>query len=210
MWYRYGERGNGRGRNVFSVVYPSLIGVERIKIVAFTGMPGSGKTAAVKVAVDRGLQVLRMGDSVWDEVKRRGLALEAKVVGRVADEMRRSHGPDIWARRTLKKVDPDAKLVAIDGLRSLAELAVFKEALGRDFILVYVQCPTELRLQRVTARGREDDTETVEAFHARDERELSWGLEEVFKEADVVISNIGTEQELRMNVAYLLSDLYTW
>ncbi len=192
------------------MVYPSRIGVERIKIVAFTGMPGSGKTAAVKVAVDRGIQVLRMGDSVWDEVKRRGLPLEAKVVGQVADEMRDSHGPDIWARRTLKKVDPDAKLVVIDGLRSLDEMGVFKEALGRDFILVYIQCPTEIRLQRVTTRGREDDTDTVEAFRSRDERELSWGLGEVLKEADVVISNIGTEQELRLNVAYLLSDLFAW
>ena len=192
------------------MVYPSRIGVERIKIVAFTGMPGSGKTAAVQVAVDRGIQVLRMGDSVWDEVKRRGLPLEAKVVGQVADEMRQSNGPDIWARRTLKKVDPDAKLVVIDGLRSLDEMTVFKEALGRDFILVYIQCPTDIRLQRVTTRGREDDTNTTEAFRARDERELSWGLGEVLDEADVIISNIGTEQELRLNVAYLLSDIFAW
>jgi len=173
-------------------------------------MPGSGKTAAVKVAADRGVQVLRMGDAVWDEVKRQGLPLEAKVVGGVADEMRRTHGPEVWARRTLKKVDPDAKLVVIDGLRSMAELEVFKDALGRDFVLVNVLCPTEIRYERVLQRGREDDTMTEEEFHARDERELSWGLEEVLKEADVLISNTGTEQELRLNVAYLLSDIFTW
>ena len=173
-------------------------------------MPGSGKTAAVKVATDRGIQVLRMGDAVWDEVKRRDLPLEAKVVGGIADEMRQSHGPDIWARRTLKKVDPDAKLVVIDGIRSLVELAVFKNALGNDFVLVHILCPDEVRLQRVRDRAREDDTATEEAFHARDERELSWGLGEVLEEADVVISNTGTKQELRMNVAYLLNDIFTW
>lgn len=173
-------------------------------------MPGSGKTAAVKVAADRGIQVLRMGDSVWDEVKRRDLPLEAKVVGRIADEMRESHGPDVWARRTLEKVDLDAKLVVIDGLRSLAELRVFKNALGQDFVLVHILCPTEVRMQRVMGRGREDDTLTEEAFHERDERELGWGLGEVLEEAEVVISNTGTEQELRMNVAYLLNDIFTW
>lgn len=186
------------------------MGDESIKIVAFAGMPGSGKTAAVKVATDRGIQVLRMGDSVWDEVKRRDLPLEAKVVGQIADEMRETHGPDIWARRTLKKVDTDAKLVVIDGLRSLAELAVFKAALGNNFVLVHVMCPTEVRMQRILARGREDDTASLEAFKARDERELSWGLGEVLDEADVVISNTGTEQELRMNVAFLLNDIFTW
>ncbi len=173
-------------------------------------MPGSGKTAAVKVAADRGIQVLRMGDSVWDEVKRRDLPLEAKVVGRIANEMRESHGPDVWARHTLKKVDPDAKLVVIDGLRSLAELRVFKNALGRDFVLVHIQCPTEVRMERVMGRGREDDTASEEAFRERDERELGWGLGEVMEEADVVISNTGTKQELRMNVAYLLNDIFTW
>ncbi len=185
-------------------------GVNRIKVVAFAGMPGSGKTAAVKVAADRGVQVLRMGDAVWDEVKRQGLPLDAKVVGQVADEMRRTHGPDIWARRTLRKVDVDAKLVVIDGLRSMAELQVFKNALGEDFILVHIHCPTGVRLERIKARGREDDTATEEAFRARDERELSWGLGQVLEEADVVISNTGTEQELRINVAYLLSDIFTW
>ncbi len=181
-----------------------------MKVVAFAGMPGSGKTAAVKVAADRGVQVLRMGDAVWDEVKRQGLPLTADEVGRVADEMRQTHGPEIWARRTLRKVNTDDKLVVIDGLRSLAELKVFKNALGEDFILVHILCPTEVRLERVLDRGREDDTVNMEAFRARDERELSWGLAEVLEEADVVISNTGTEQELRMNVAYLLNDIFTW
>jgi len=170
-------------------------------------MPGSGKTAAVKVAADRGLQVLRMGDSVWDEVRTQRLPLEAKVVGKVAAGMRETHGQDVWARRTLKNVDPDAKLVVIDGIRSMVEIEVFKDAMGHDFILVYIQCPDDVRMERVTQRGREDDTVTEEAFRARDERELSWGLGEVLEEADVVISNSGTKQELRLNVAYLLSDV---
>lgn len=197
-------------RNVFSGESPSSPRVVSTKVVAFTGMPGSGKTAAVKVAADRGVQVLRMGDAVWDEVRRRGLSLEAKVVGQVADEMRRTHGPGVWAKRTLDRVDTDAKLVVIDGLRSLAELKVFKAALGDDFVLVHIHCPPDLRLARVTERGREDDTSTKEAFEARDERELSWGLAEVLEEADVVISNHGTKEELRLNVAYLLNDLFAW
>jgi dephospho-CoA kinase len=184
--------------------------VERIKIVAFAGMPGSGKTAAVKVAADRGVQVLRMGDAVWDEVKRQGLPLTAEEVGRVADEMRKSHGPEVWARRTLRKVNTDDKLVVIDGIRSMAEMEVFKNALGDDFVLVHILCPPDERFRRITGRGREDDTVTEEEFSARDERELAWGLGEVLKEADVIISNTGTEQELRMNVAFLLNDIFTW
>ena len=75
---------------------------------------------------------------------------------------------------------------------------------------IHIHLPEDQRMARVLERGREDDTVTEEAFRARDERELSWGLAEVLEEADVVISNTGTRQELRLNVAYLLSDIFTW
>ncbi len=173
-------------------------------MVAFTGMPGAGKTEAVKVASEQGLQVLRMGDAVWEEVRRRGLSLTAEEVGRIADEMRVTDGPDIWARRTLEAVDRSAPLVVIDGLRSAAELAVFRQALGEDFVLVRIECPRELRLQRIASRGRDDDTLSEEAFEARDRRELSWGLGEVLEAADRVIENTGTIEELQAQVANLL------
>ena len=181
--------------------------VRRIKVVVFTGMPGSGKSEAVRVARERGFQVLRMGDAVWDEVRRQGLPLEAGQVGRVANEMRASHGADIWARRTLESVDREADVIIIDGVRSRAELDAFEEELGADFYLVLIDCPDELRMERVTSRGRDDDTMSPEAFRARDERELSWGLGEVLASADTVIPNTGTLEELRSRVSDLLEGL---
>ena len=181
--------------------------VGRIRAVIFTGMPGSGKSEAVKVASELGLQVVRIGDAVWDEVRRRGLPLVAAEVGRVANEMRESHGPDVWALRTLEAVDPKGEVVVIDGLRSHAELAAFREALGEDLVLVLIDCPEEVRFARIASRGREDDTATREAFRARDERELAWGLEEVLATADVVIPNTGTLDALRARVRTLLESL---
>ena len=175
--------------------------------MAFAGMPGAGKSEAVQVAKEQGIQVLRMGDAVWEEVRRRGLPLGSEMVGKIADEMRGSHGPDVWAQRTLLVVDREADVVVIDGLRSHAELTAFKEALGEDFLLVRIDCPDEVRSDRVTSRGRDDDTATVEAFRARDDRELSWGQGEVLAAADVVIDNTGTIEGLHGKVAQLLEGL---
>lgn len=180
-----------------------------MRVVAFTGMPGSGKSEAVRVARERGAQVLRMGDLVWEEVRRRGLPMEASVVGRVADEMRRAEGPDVWARRTLQAVDRTAALVVIDGLRSLAELEAFRSALGHDLVVVRIDCPDEVRLARVTGRAREDDTATREAFEERDRRELGWGLGEILARADRSIPNEGTLEELQAVVGALLDALAT-
>ena len=178
-----------------------------IKVVAFTGMPGAGKSEAVRVARERGFQVLRMGDAVWEEVRQRGLPLEASVVGKLADEMRSTEGPDVWARRTLERVDTSESLVVIDGIRSKAELDTFKRALRGDFVVVLISCPDHLRLTRVAARDREDDTATVEAFRERDRRELGWGLGDVIAAADILIDNTGSVADLRREVGNPLQEL---
>jgi dephospho-CoA kinase len=170
-------------------------------------MPGAGKSEAVKVARERGFQVLRMGDAVWDEVRGRGLPLEAEAVGRIASEMRVTHGPDIWAKRTLEAVDKKADIVVIDGIRSDAELMAFRETLGADFLLVLIDCSDDVRIARVTSRGRDDDTVTQEAFLDRDQRELGWGLGDVVAAAEHVIPNEGTVLELRRRVGELLDKL---
>ena len=175
--------------------------------MAFAGMPGAGKSEAVNVARELGIQVLRMGDAVWDEVRRRGLPLESETVGRIANEVRGTHGPDVWALRTLAAVDRGAALVVIDGIRSQAELSAFKEALGADFVLVRIDCPDDVRRARVSSRGRDDDTQTDEAFVARDQRELSWGLGEVLAVADAAVDNTGSVEELHAKVMALMEGL---
>ena len=46
-----------------------------MKIIAVTGMPFSGKTEVVKIAKKMNIEIIRMGDLVWEEVKKRGLKL---------------------------------------------------------------------------------------------------------------------------------------
>jgi len=72
-----------------------------MKIIAFTGMPASGKSEAVQLAKDKGIPVIRMGDMVWEETKRQGKPLDDKNVGDVAHSMREKNGMDIWAKRTV-------------------------------------------------------------------------------------------------------------
>ena len=74
-----------------------------MKAIAFTGMPGAGKSEAVRVAEELGIAVVRMGDVVRNEARKRGLELSDENVGGLADEMRREHGKDIWARKCLEE-----------------------------------------------------------------------------------------------------------
>ena len=154
-------------------------------------MPFSGKSEAVKIAKDKGIPVVRMGDVVWEEVKKRGLKLNDKNVGTTANEMRQKHGKNIWAKRTLEKIktmDPLGVLI-IDGIRNVEEIGTFKNELGKNFVVIAITVSDEIRYQRAMNRGREDDSQDINLIKERDKRELGWGLGKVIDLADMKISN---------------------
>jgi dephospho-CoA kinase len=150
-------------------------------------MPAAGKEEFQKVAADMGFTIVRMGDVVRDEARRRGLPITDEAVGRMASEERAEHGSAVWAERTLPRVRGDR--VLIDGLRSLAERDVFRDAFGKDLVVFGVIASAETRWKRVLRRQRPDDPRTWEESLRRDAREIGWGLDKVISAADVTIVN---------------------
>jgi dephospho-CoA kinase len=162
-----------------------------VKIIVFTGMPFAGKSIAVDVAKAKGYPVVRMGDFVWEETRRQGKPLTAETVGEVANDMRKTHGKDVWARRTtdaLKKLRR-LPLVVIDGARNPEEIAYFKAALAADCFIVAIVASEEARHERALERGRMDDSTNHSDIVERDRRETRWGLPQVIAAADYTIRN---------------------
>jgi dephospho-CoA kinase len=177
-----------------------------MKVIAFTGMPASGKSEAVQLAKDKGIPVVRMGDLVWEETKRQGKPLDDKHVGSVANDMRTQHGMDIWARRTVERIQALKKssMVVIDGVRNMEEIDYFKQTLGPDFLVVAIDAPDEVRRKRAISRGRTDDSKDLKDLEERDKREIRWGLQKVIADADIVIQNNGALNAFRKRVATVI------
>lgn len=180
-----------------------------MKIIAFTGMPASGKTEAVQLAKDKGIPVIRMGDLVWEETKRQGKPLNDKNVGSIASSMRKEYGMNIWAKRSVEKIHSMKKSshLVIDGVRNMEEIEFFKKELGMDFLVVAIDAPDELRRKRVIARGRTDDSKNLKDLVERDKREICWGLQKVIADADIVIPNNGSLDQFRKQVLTLFNKL---
>lgn len=168
-------------------------------------MPAAGKEEFQNVAAEKGYVIVRMGDVVRGEARRQGLPITDAAVGGMAHKERTKHGPAIWAERTIPHVT--AERVCIDGLRSPAELAVFRKVFGRGLVVFAVEASPETRWERVQRRQRPDDATTWEEFLRRDARERGWGLEEVIAAADVRIVNEGTLQEFYEDVRQALRKL---
>jgi dephospho-CoA kinase len=172
-----------------------------MKIIAFTGMPLSGKSEAVRVAEEKGIKIIRMGDLVWESTKKEGLNLSDKNIGLIANRMREKYGKDIWARKTMELIN--SNLVVIDGVRNKEEVEYFKKV-SDHFILIAIKARDELRKERALARGREDDRGDISE---RDRRELGWGIEEVIACADITISNNGKLDDFRKEVKRILDTI---
>ena len=173
-----------------------------LKIIAFTGLPFSGKSEAVKIAKEKNIPFIRMGDMVWEETKKQRLELNDKNVGTIANNMRNKYGMDIWAIKTIEKIKKikNTNILVIDGVRNFEEVETFKKKLGDDFLLVAIQVSDKLRYKRAMSRDRKDDSKDLAKIKERDNREISWGLNTVIASADMIISNEGSLEELHNKI----------
>ncbi|MBI4393024.1 MAG: AAA family ATPase [Euryarchaeota archaeon] len=176
-----------------------------MRVIGITGLPGAGKSIAAEVAKEAGVPVERMGDAVWEEVRRRGLPVTDENVSSVSDAMRKERHAAIWAERTSERLAASpAPVVVIDGIRSMAEVEYFRATLGTDFTLVAITAPDDQRMKRVLARRRADEAQDRDRFEARDRRELQWGLADVVAGAEVTLENAGDISSIKRRFKAIL------
>jgi dephospho-CoA kinase len=176
-----------------------------MRVVATTGMPGSGKSLAIEVAEEIGYEVVSMGDIVREETRKRGLPAEPESFGKVASEVREEHGPGAWAQPTAERVRSlDADGVLVDGLRNIEELEILREELEDDVLVVAMLASPATRYARMKERGRAEDGETEEELHERDLRELGYGLGDVVAMADVYVDNEGDPAQAKATLRGVL------
>lgn len=156
-----------------------------MKIIVIAGMPGTGKEELLSVAGSLGIPFVRMGDAVREFYS--GSPDNAKMsIGEFASSERKRFGTNIWAKRTLEKMNGDMFLV--DGCRSMAEIKSFRE-LGGDVVIIGIHSPPDQRYSRLVRRGRDDAPMNKDEFDRRDSREISWGLAEVLTLSDIMLVN---------------------
>jgi dephospho-CoA kinase len=176
-----------------------------VKVVCVAGMPGCGKEEFLQVADEVGFSVVRMGDTVREEARERGIGQSDEAIGGFAHREREVHGYGVWAERTLPRVRGER--VVIDGLRGSKELEVFRKGLGQGVEVVAVHAAPRVRFERLRQRNRSDAPATWEEYLVRDTRELRWGLGDVIATADYMIVNEGDLPAFRARAREVLESV---
>ena len=179
-----------------------------MKMIAFVGMPASGKSEAASISRLSGIPVINMGDIVREETARRGLSPTGENIGGTGTALRQEEGMDAIAKRCVSRIAGlDSPVAVIDGIRNIDEVNYFKSQFGSDFKLIAIHSPFEVRFERVKKRARSDDTVNIDELKRRDEREKGWGLDRAIENADIVIMNTGSIEKFQKQIKDLLAKI---
>ena len=176
-----------------------------MKLIAFVGMPGSGKSEASTVARIMKIPVVSMGDVVREEVAKRGLPPTDENIGGTGTALRKKEGMDAISKRCVPKIRAqEGDVVVIDGTRNIEEVNYFKKQFVIEFKSVAIKAPFDMRFERVKKRARSDDMTGIEELKRRDEREKGWGLDKAMDRADITLKNISSLKEFQEEIRRLL------
>lgn len=171
------------------------------KIIAFVGMPGSGKGTCTNYLNEKhGWPVVHFGNMVYEEVQRRGLD-NVKDEVFVREDMRKQDGKAVLAKHVATKADQyfgsGQAVIILDGLYSWSEYKFLAEKYGTALIMIAIAAPKALRHKRVLLRNDAHRKYTLPQLINREVAEIE-NLEKggPIAMADYTIVNDATPEEL--------------
>lgn len=162
-----------------------------MKIFVIVGMPASGKNIARIYAESNDFIYYATGDIVRAEVRRRGVEADPVETAAISDELRGEDGMGVTRLALEEVLKSGAAVGFLEGMRSWPEIELIREK--ADCEVVAFLAPRQMRLERICARGRADDS--PQAFDDRDRREIGYGAAIPIALADAYILNTATLEE---------------
>lgn len=123
-------------------------------ILAFVGMPGTGKTKAVAYLEKKGIPMVRFGDLTDEGLKQMGLPLNRENEEIFREKMRNDLGMGAYAIKSKPKIDDLLKnhdVIILDGLYSWEEYVYLKKEFG-NLILINIYAEPKVRYERLLRR----------------------------------------------------------
>ena len=173
-------------------------------------MPGAGKSVCVEYLKNKGVPSVYFGGITLDEVKRRGMDVNAASEKFVREDIRAKEGAGAYAVRIIQQIedlfDQGNNYVVVDGLYSWTEYKIFKGSFGDNAIIIAVVAPRNFRHKRLATRADRPLTEADAS--ARDYAEIE-NIEKggPIANADYFLANSSSVEDLQKDLQALLDEL---
>lgn len=177
---------------------------KKVRLIGLTGTNGAGKGEAAAYFKKKGYAYFSLSDLIREELKKKGKDVTRNNLIKMGNQLREKGGPEILARLILKKIRGRA---VIDSIRNPKEIDYLKKQ--KNFILLAIDAPVELRYKRAKKRGREESVSTLQEFIEKEaeektNRKKGQQLLNCVKMADFVVFNDGSLENLHKKLEKLI------
>ncbi len=129
---------------------------ENRKIIAFVGLAGSGKSAAVEFLTKKHYPKIYFGGIIYKAMNEAGIEITWESQQNFREEIREKEGKDFVVRRVIEEVrdliNAGQHKIILDGLYTWSEYKILKHEFPGEMTVVAVVTPKHLRYQRMAKR----------------------------------------------------------
>lgn len=167
-------------------------------ILGITGHMAAGKTTVTKYIQERHAGVsFRFSTMLRDCLKRIHVEETREHLQSLSTFLRSTYGEDIMSKVIAKDVaQATESIIVVEGIRRPSDVAYLKELDG--FHLIGVSADLRTRYERIIQRNEnpDDQEKTFEEFQQEQSHEADITIQDVMKNAEVVVDNNGDLEAL--------------
>ena len=182
-----------------------------VKIVAFVGLAGSGKSSAVDYLTEKGYPKIYFGGILYKAMEEAGIEITWESQQTFREEIREREGKDFIVKRAIKEarglIDAGQKRIILDGLYTWSEYKILKHEFPGEITVIAIVTPKHLRKQRMA--NRPERPMTSEEVDQRDWAEIE-NIEKggPIAIADHFIHNEGSLEKLHAEIDKVLDHIH--
>lgn len=129
---------------------------ENVKIIAFVGLAGSGKSSAVEYLTAKGYPKIYFGGIIYKAMAEAGIEVTWESQQVFREDIRKKEGKDFVVKRAIKEahdlIGAGQHRIVLDGLYSWSEYRLLKHEFPGEMTTVAIVTPKHLRKQRMAHR----------------------------------------------------------
>lgn len=130
---------------------------ENVKIIAFVGLAGSGKSSAVEYLTAKGIPKIYFGGIIYKAMAEAGIEVTWESQEKFREEIRAREGKDFVVKRAITEarnlIDAGQRRIVLDGVYSWSEYRILKhEFPGDTMTVIAIVTPKHLRKARMAQR----------------------------------------------------------
>jgi len=129
---------------------------ENVKIVAFVGLAGSGKSSAVEYLTKKGIPKIYFGGVIYKAMEEAGIEITWDSQKKFREEIREREGKDFVVKRVIKEahdlIAAGQHRIVLDGLYSWSEYKILKHEFPGAMTVIAIVTPKHERKSRMVKR----------------------------------------------------------